>query len=1261
MATKEKTIQENVNKTNANKNNGVPDPITKNNNEKNKTQKVLKNSKGDIIDSSEYFLPPPTVINTWNTKRLLPHVLLGQYTPFVSLFLIDSTVGSMLTSENLNESNSILLGAPTDTAMQLTNDYYSNLSNFESFTNSPVSASTLYYSDSVKDGRFKVHSIGGINAKIKGFLDGNSNHVHKIIPLTTKLSQLVQPDGKNIVEITDCSVETLSINGYLTANITLKVGDVHQFFSRKAAINRLFQNFTKYLLVFGWQGPSVQNIEYQLQQQPGVQSTQQTSPSTIDVQMYDDGSGQTDIFTMTFPSQFVNDDGTLNMPIEDNAYLFDIDDTDNGNRVVLPLYAITPDISYQYPNIIISFKASNAGQGMAVNEMLATLFGGSATEILRSDLLKKVNDLKPIAHYDISSFFDPNNQGSNFDAESQQDLCKTFQNEIDNAVGKSTFGNVDNIIVNENDTSNIDNNPAPIPPPNNNKKVQNADVNKTEVTNAAKLNINSLQIKSGVNLNGLTDNSIREINRLDNFILNNPSLKQNGIDVIITSAKDSHDNVISKHNTGKAIDIATRPKGKEQDLAILLRSNGFDSHFESAGQLNANGGNATADHIHINTDSGAGTFLNAPITGIGFIPPSPEEGDSSDTFDNIKIDNVVEPNNTIVKEEEIKSVAGKLPAAYRLGDIITALLESVNDITDKTKNGTLNSVKAILSNIFGDSLFLGKKITDLTSEDVFVSKSILKKTNQFVDELKNKLKDKNIAGEDITTLSDLLNDEYFGNISNVLGYEIVAETSSDPQSQKFKNFLTYFRDIMCSNKYNQIKDKKIPLKNVSAFRETKDKVFVWNSIDGYDGSEFTYPITPADLPISTDTLSRALQIIATARRPEDIINNVLSLVSNDYGFTLRLYHVTPGAKKIDAERVKTDFENPRSQFYDLKRVENTKINIIIDDEFLTDNKISDQVEKYLNLENTATSKSFVPNQFFGKDFSMLDSKISNSIQNQFDIIKNEYSSKKINKIFLIDYGTIHSLVKSINFSKIDVNNMATQLIYSNIHNSYQQYNGMFVPGVLSNQSINDIIQNFSSIQSNISNYLINTEKLMPGKPEYEAKFTKLLQQMFNEIEETIENQNSTENNNSKFDQFVSSENQNKTDTNAKLNDIITIINKEKNNSNSPLKEEKRKEFLSNLLASYLYQRPLGVKYSYFLGKSSMTIHGTSGMGFSQGIYLRGMAPQLEGVYRIYKLVHTINMQSASWETGIEAALISSPIVNEINKNLVNSKITNNNK
>src|SRR5581483_6276143 len=91
---------------------------------------------------TQFFLPPADVVQTWNTKRLLPNVLLSQYTPFSILFLIDDASQGLDLRTNNNGPDDILFGTPTDTAFDVTTRILNNPENYKSLEGGQFNSQT---------------------------------------------------------------------------------------------------------------------------------------------------------------------------------------------------------------------------------------------------------------------------------------------------------------------------------------------------------------------------------------------------------------------------------------------------------------------------------------------------------------------------------------------------------------------------------------------------------------------------------------------------------------------------------------------------------------------------------------------------------------------------------------------------------------------------------------------------------------------------------------------------------------------------------------------------------------------------------------------------------------------------------------------------------------------------------------------------------------------------------------------------------------
>ncbi len=1253
-----------------------------------------------------YYIPNANIVQNWNSKRILPPVLLSQYTPYCIVFLIQDQQGSFLDNDIIDESNSILLGSPRDTAYNLTNEYYNNPNNFESINTNPVKSSTLYYSQAIlpipyarQDNQYKLHSLGGINAVIKGYIGGDDT-VQKLIPLTVKLSQLTQPDSKNILEVSQCGIRCVNVNGYVEVNLTLESHDIHQLFSRKSVVSKIFNNFTKYLVCIGWQGPRIEDVQLQAKSLLNAKSVVQVGNNSLEIVLNDGVK-----YNLILPSPLVKLDGTFNLPLNksEDAYIIDTDNTDNGNRLFVPIFGTTPDISFQGTKVSFSFRGTSAFKGMKANQALVLLFGGNGTEAIRTILIDRLNNfIKPIATYDIKNFF---NRRGTFDAESQQATVESFATELKFKDGagegiRSGIGAPENIIIeSEEDKKNKLKKKQDEEERINREKEEkrkklekdkklteeeSKKENKKQEEKVSKQLSSNISIKPGKNVDNLSPEAKKELLRLDSII------HKFGQKVEITSGKRRVKGVKSNHNTGNAIDIVASNRNRQDSIALgrFLKENGFDANFEYKGQRNPNNPKSPVDADHVHVNLGFSSSSNDDILdeeqGLSenenddFVSDS-EIDTSKPTIDDVVGDNtlVINPDtgevtsgniNQLLKNTNNKSSSSynpssntneaknkkgfdEIPAAYRLGDVITTILDAVDDLNFYDSNNT-DAIKGELSKAKIEELEINGnkiKVADLQDKDIFDTSAgninFSRKSDAFTNAVEQEMNKQGVnlfsADYNYQGLQRLLAEikkasEY---MSESIGYEIVSKGISDEQTRKWKNMLEIFRDTSCGTKYNSIKNKVSKNKFPAMYEEYKYKIFKWErNYEEKLNSDSDFPITVADLPVSVDTFTRCLQTMVNSRSCEDIINSILSAVSNDYGFTLRMYHRTPGTNP-DGGDINNDFSNVRSSYYNKGRSiddEHGKIMFIIDDEFFTDEKIIEVMKQQtINEEeftNLATGKANISGEFniFMQNMQGMESQMKDSLLLQDQILNNEYSSKKLNNAFIIDYGSLHSLVKSISFSKIDGQyNIPSQLIYEKIYKAMQSVNGGTIPANILHGT--DVVKNLSGIQNDISKYIINKLKIMPGKQEYEYK----LLQINTEVIEAL-NGNKSEKNSG----FLQEEG-----SMPKLEDIKTQLN----DRNVFQKDEDRKEFLNAFVSNYIYNRPLGVKYSFYLGKMNATIHGTAGLGICQGIYVRGIEPRLEGLYRITALQHTVNIQGGTFETNIDAVLINSNIFNQTNK------------
>lgn len=349
-----------------------------------------------------YYMVPPSVVDTWNTKRILPPVLLSQYTPFAILFLLDDANGSLGSSLDSSVGENIILGGPTDTIMDLQTNVYDNETATKRFgdmgSNSGPSENpkyilrnTLYLTDTISNG-FQMGAIGAIPAKIKGY---NNDAIVNLIPLTLKLPQLTTPEMKGIIDMTDCSVRigttpTSLYSGNAVVDLKVVINDINEMFSVNGVMSRLFEQFNRYFLVFGWQGPNVDGVDF-----VGKSSTKITD-STINAELLD---GATHNFN--FPTPIVTSDGLLNYPSTKGYYEIDINDTDNGNRMNIAIQAQMPNMSFRDRKVFIDITGTSAGTGLNFIGRLSAFSQGNP---MRNAILKAINEgIKPIAHFNFVS------------------------------------------------------------------------------------------------------------------------------------------------------------------------------------------------------------------------------------------------------------------------------------------------------------------------------------------------------------------------------------------------------------------------------------------------------------------------------------------------------------------------------------------------------------------------------------------------------------------------------------------------------------------------------------------------------------------------------------------------------------------------------------------------------------------------------------------------------------------------------------------
>lgn len=1293
----------------------------------NKNKKSSNNT--EVSEKNPFYLPPPTTVRGWNTKRLLPNVLLSQYSAYAILFLIQDEGSGFLSSDIIDESNAIILGTPSDTVFQKTIDYYNNKSNFGALKdNSSISSDTLYYADSITNSTHQLFSLGGFNAVIKGYL-GAKDAIHKVIPLTTKLSQLVQPDGKNICEISSCNIRMADVNGYCVVSLSLDCHDHQQLFSKKSLVNKLFQNFTKYLLVTGWQGASVEDIQMQIQSAGGTSI--QKSPYVLDVTL-NDGTR----YELALPKPIIKTDGTLNLPLNDSkdAYVFDIDDTDYGNKMVIPLFSSIPEVDFQGSKVVFTFRASNASQGMKHNQALSMLFGGNASDAIKKELINKLNKfIKPIATYDIEQFF---KNGGIYDAELQQATAESFMNEIaskDNVFGGGIFSAKTNIVLKANEPKN------PITdvvkdsktkadalkqeakkkaeelkkkkdeekkkleallPTNEPSKLKDLASYNPDIKSRATLLLNGDELKlfalkrrdSGVNINGLSNDSKIILKQIDSY------LSKFGISGYISSGKRSQ-STGGHHPRGNAIDIVTSGGTSMRQVAELLKSAGIVNsqriQYEPKGKENRDStgkliSTSSNNHIHItllrsqdftNEDKleyeGEDTTIqdespdivdnngnvNANTQGTiesidsknqssNTITIDPETGEiisngNSSITQNTNSSTLGFPNTSNTEFKQSKSLR-EIPAAYRLGDVITTILDVVDDLLLETND--IGSIRGSLSKAKIKQIEINNQTIDvdkLEEKDVFETingkVNVGKKSPQFLRALDNIMSKQTTQSTEYNyiALSSLLDEIKSGAdyMAETVGYDIVSSSKDDEQTNRFLQTLEYFRNNSCGTKFSEVKKKIVDTKYPALYDDYRYKVFKWNMPDYYEKFSTDFPITVADLPISVDTFTRCLQSIVYKRTCEDIVNEILTAVSQDYGFTLRLMHRTLGS----SNNLANDFENKRSTYKTSGR-KTEKIMIVIDDEFLTDERIIKHIqEANEGFNSTATSKGNLPNQFSvltqglqGSTESIIGTaNTKDSLIFQDNFLNNEYSSKKLNDTFIIDYGSINSLVKAIKFSKVDGQyNIPNQYIYKGVMSAMQNVNGALISAELMNSGQRDLARNLASMQNEVGNYIVNTLKIMPAQADYEYKFIQILSEVMQSLDS---DDNSSKGNNSDF--F------NQANVKTKLSEIKNNVN----DVNVFEKDEQRRKFLDSYISTYLYNRPMGVKYNFYLGKINCTIHGTMGLGLMQGVYVRGIVPQLEGTYRITSISHDLNVGGGTFSTNFEATLVASNILNKTQK------------
>jgi hypothetical protein len=231
-------------------------------------------------------------------------------------------------------------------------------------------------------------------------------------------------------------------------------------------------------------------------------------------------------------------------------------------------------------------------------------------------------------------------------------------------------------------------------------------------------------------------------------------------------------------------------------------------------------------------------------------------------------------------------------------------------------------------------------------------------------------------------------------------------------------------------------------------------------------------------------------------------------------------------------------------------------------------------------------------------------------------------------LFILDYATIHSLIKQLDFTRLDGSTtLANQAAYAKLYTSIQSINDSIAPIEIPDDQ-KEIIHNFNAIHQRISQELINTQKLLPGTQGFELKFLKLISEVFDKLQNGDDNSGKT---GSDLDIFQQKNLLGNIDAN--LNKVF-------------VDKQDRQDFLRKLISNYLYNRPMGVKFQWNMGKMTCTIHGTSGLGLMQGMYVRGVLSELDGIYRISKVEHNIGFK---FETHLEAVLIFSTLQNQQQK------------
>lgn len=1301
---------------------------------------VPKSSKDNKINSvnaknnlNPYFIPPIDIVQTWNTKRLLPHILLSQYTPFAVLFLIDDQRITPLKRSEQGLADSTVLGGPTDTLLGIDKEYLSDPTNYEAFQSPQYKANNListtqYVKDSIKDGTFNTRFIKGIKAKIKGYCC--TDCTFNLIPLTLKFSQLVHPEQKGIVEISNIQLSTGNIYGFQTGSLSLVCNDITQMFSFKSIFSSLFQNFSRYLLVFGWQGPAIENIDLtEIKEKYGITNSVITGTNSLSITLLDGNQ-----YSLYLPSPFVKNDGFLNLPQDtEGNYIFDSDDTDHGNRVVLPIYGVQPKPTLQYPKVNFSLQFSSAQKGVQFYKPIVALIGGANFEVLRSQIIERINNkTKPVAFYNIASFFDIN---GSFDADTEQAVAEAFYNSIAASKGageliKSLSTNP--IEVNEPTTTEL-------------KKEEDKKTNAEPIKKERKKTTSSTSVKSTSNIPktaGISDFDIGISNTIDlptSQNIQTSSSQLASIAYILTQSIGDREsrgyrgNEIDSYGSGNTNDNGTI--GRYQFLSSTLEDALRDYNFKKGtaynksdfknnpqvqdavmyeytldqltdfyynnsytkGDLDKAIRATTINHIgwsnvprgdinnkihDKNTGGGepANTYAdnvlktyNESVKGNTNLPKLgsvTRNGDNAPQVSDINQPTNEDINNILLQQEEERKAAqdainagsqntdinknelttgkdssGKIikyPAAYRLGDIISACIDVFDNLIEDQNENSFSAMKKVFEKKGLEEIEIGNKkvkVKDIKETDVYGADGDL--TQTFKETLK---KNGLLSSDDSSSMRKLQSSSCYEKVAKILGYFVISADGKDEKGTQFIQLLNHFKDISAGSRLTEVEEKTKFTSFPLLLPNINSKIFSWDDKYRSSFSGTMPPISVADLPVSVDTVARILQGIPQARSAENLVNQILTAVSLDYGFSLRVFHRTPGSiseenKKMFYSSVQLEVENQRSSVYDTSQIPSEKdkvITLIIDDEFLTQNNTIDLIK---NQQSNLSSQVVKNTSTLANQWNLVtptltaaeNQNLKDFIDMQKTILENEYSVAKLNASFIVDVISSLNLTSQAGFDMMDNSQygIASQMAQFEMYKGITGINGLNTQIEIPKDK-RGVTDNFSTLHNRITSELVTKYKLMPGKKDFEIKYLKYISELFDEL--TL-------------------------DEKKKNNDLTFLDDEVIENIRSSIKKDgvidsaDRKKFIAQIVGSYLYNRPMGVKYAFYLGKGSFTIHGTSGLAMGHGIYVRGIIEQNDGIYLLKNVTHTVDLQNGGWKTSFDSGLVQTITQLEANKTI----------